>query len=105
MILTNQIKKINNFDAISGKTSTRLTFTNTTVNLGSLESTEIIDTEHGSISMASPMNSKRWQHGMGVVTINGKDRLAVFGGFDGKTFIDSVELYNTQKNGKPHPSN
>ena len=46
--------------------------------------------------MASPMNSKRAGHGIGVVTINGKDRLAVFGGFDGRNYLDSVELYNTQ---------
>ena len=45
--------------------------------------------------MASPMNSKRVDHGMGVVTINGKDRLAVFGGYDGRKELDSVELYNT----------
>ena len=46
--------------------------------------------------MASPMNSKRSGHGMGVFTINGKDRLAVFGGFDGISLLDSVELYNTE---------
>ena len=34
-------------------------------------------------------------HGMGFVTINGKDRLAVFGGWDGNNALDSVELYNT----------
>ena len=35
-------------------------------------------------------------HGMGVVTINGEDRLAVFGGYDGGTTLDSVELYNSE---------
>ena len=62
---------------------------------GYLDSTEVLDTEGGSINMASPMNSKRVDHGMGVVTINGKDRLAVFGGYDGRKELDSVELYNT----------
>ena len=33
---------------------------------------------------------------MGVVTINGEDRLAVFGGDDGRNELDSVELYNTE---------
>ena len=33
---------------------------------------------------------------MGVVTINGKDRLAAFGGYDGTDFLDNVELYNTK---------
>ena len=76
-------------------------------NYGSLDSTEILDTEDGSVTMmASPMNSKRDGHGMGVVTINGKDRLAVFGGYngrkelfggwDGRIYLDSVELFNTQ---------
>ena len=65
-------------------------------NFNDLDSTEMLDIEDGSISMASPMNSKRYGHGMGVVTINGKDRLAVFGGHDGRTRLDSVELYNTQ---------
>ena len=46
--------------------------------------------------MASPMNSKRDRHGMGVVTINGEDRLAVFGGYDGRNELDNVELYNTK---------
>ena len=50
---------------------------------GYLDSTEILDTEDGSVTMASPMNSKRGGHGMGVVTINGEERLAVFGGSDG----------------------
>ena len=66
------------------------------INLGFLDSTEILDTEDGSTSMASPMNSKRCGHGMGVVTINGEDRLAVFGGRDGGNDLNSVELYNTQ---------
>ena len=60
------------------------------------DSTEILDTEDGSVAMASPMNSKRAGHGIGVVTINGKDRLAVFGGFDGRTTLDSVELYHSE---------
>ena len=33
---------------------------------------------------------------MGVVTINGEERLAVFGGSNDRTWLDSVELYNTQ---------
>ena len=63
---------------------------------GYLDSTEIIDTKDGSVTMASPINSKRIDHGMGVVTINGEERLAVFGGCDGRTVFDSIELYNTQ---------
>ena len=66
-------------------------------NNGYLDSTEILDTEDGSVTMiASPMNSKRDGHGMGVVTINGENKLAVFGGYDGRTQLDSVEVYNTK---------
>ena len=63
---------------------------------GVSDSTEVLDTEDGSVTMASPMNSKRVDHGMGVVTFNGEDRIAVFGGHDRGNAVDSVELYNTQ---------
>ena len=59
-----------------------------------LDSTEILDIENGTVTMASPMNFKRYDHGMGVVTINGEDRLAVFGGHGGGKLVESVELYN-----------
>ena len=62
---------------------------------GYLNSTEILDTTDGSVTMGNPMNKGRSCHGMGVVTINGKDRLAVFGGFNGYD-VDRVELYNSQ---------
>ena len=67
---------------------------------GNFNSTEILDTEDGSVTMASPMNSRRSDHGMGVFTINGEYRLAVLGGHDGfyvqESMLDSVELYNTK---------
>ena len=44
--------------------------------------------------MTSPMNSKRCSHGMGIITVNGEDRVAVFGGYDGGKKLDSVEIYN-----------
>ena len=61
-----------------------------------LNGTEIIDTEDGNVTMASPMNFERYKHGMGVITFDGEDRLAVFGGFNGTNKLDSVELYDTQ---------
>ena len=61
-----------------------------------INSTEILDIVDGNVTMASPMNSRRSGHGMGVVTINGKDRLAVFGGSDGRNQLNRVEIYNTQ---------
>ena len=71
--------------------------TNKVIITGGYDSTEILDTEDGSVTMASPMNSKRHIHGMGVVTINGEERLAVFGGhFEGGYKLDNVELYNPQ---------
>ena len=64
-------------------------------NVGVLDSTEVLDIEYENVTMASPMNSKRFAHGMGDVTINGEKRIAVFGGHDGGNSVVSVELYNT----------
>ena len=66
---------------------------------GYLDSTEILDTEDGSVTLASPMNFKRSSHGIGVIGIKGEDKLAVFGGFggsNGRSTLDSVEFYNAQ---------
>ena len=63
---------------------------------GILDSTEVLDTEDGSVTMASPINSKRFMHGMGIITINGENKLAAYGGYDGRNYLDSVELYNAQ---------
>ena len=60
-----------------------------------LDSSEVLDTQDGNIIMASPMNFRRSQHGMGIFTIDGKERLAVFGGFNTAGILDSVEIYNT----------
>ena len=60
-------------------------------------STEILDTSNESITVTSQMNSRRAHHGIGVITVNGEDRLAVFGGkSDDDTELDSIERYNTQ---------
>ena len=61
-----------------------------------LNSTEVLDTENGSVTMANPMNSSRHDHGIGAITINGEDKLAVFGGVDTQRILDSVELYSNQ---------
>ena len=63
---------------------------------GYLDSAEVLDTKDGSVTMASPMTSKRYGHGIGVVTINGENKLAVYGGYDGKNYLNSVEFYNTK---------
>ena len=59
-------------------------------------STEILDTELETVTMASQMNCRRYNPGMGVITINGEETLAVFGGDDGNSSLDSVEIYNAQ---------
>ena len=63
-----------------------------------LSSTEIIDTVDRSVKRASPMNYARYKHGMGVITIKGENRLAVFGGINWSMDLryNCVELYNTQ---------
>ena len=65
---------------------------------GIMKSTEIIDTEDGSVKMASPMNHERFDHGMGVFKINNEDRLAVFLGkkSDDEMNDNRLELYNAQ---------
>ena len=64
-----------------------------------LKSTEILDLDQGSIVMASPMNFARHCHGIGIITVNDVQRLAVFGGSEGTKgvkFQDTIELYNMQ---------
>ena len=67
----------------------------------SKSSTEILDTENYSITMApNQLNVGRSNHGIGIITINDQDRLAVFGGWSkSHNVLDSVEIYNanTQK--------
>ena len=45
-----------------------------------LDSTEILDIEDGSVTMACSMNSRRADHGMGVITINGEEKMVLIGG-------------------------
>ena len=61
------------------------------------KTTEILDTENETISEGPSLNIARGNHGIGVVTIDGKDRIAVFGGrTDNGLLLDSVEVYNTK---------
>ena len=61
-----------------------------------LDSTEILDIEKECSTLASPMNSRRSDPGIGVITINGEDKLAVFGGGCDRIWLDSVKLYNNK---------
>ena len=54
-------------------------------------STEIIDIESETVTMANPMNTIRFAHGIGNMTINNEERLVVFGGPQSG---NSVEVYN-----------
>jgi len=64
----------------------------------SLCSTEIFDPQDGSITMASYMNFERSFHGIGLITINDKEQLAVFGGVATEFSLgaDRFEVYNTE---------
>ena len=55
------------------------------------KSTEIFNTEDGSITWGKPLNSPRYAHGIGTFTMNDEDRLVVFGGGDYR-----FEVYNPQ---------
>ena len=55
-----------------------------------------------SVTMGSPMRARRSDHGIGIVTVNGVDRVAVFGGYAyggigymGE-YLKSVEIYNPE---------
>ena len=68
-----------------------------------LNSTEIIDTDTGTVMIGSPMNSRRSSHGIGIISIDNRERLVVFGGhFRG--MLDSVEFYNAESQ-KWEPTN
>ena len=58
-----------------------------------ISSTEILDIEDGSVTLASPLNFERCFSGMGVLTIKGEDRLAVFRRY---ASLDCIESYNSQ---------
>ena len=64
--------------------------------LRTMNSTEIFDTTDQSIEIGSMLNLARYDHGIGVLTINSMDRIAVFGGYDWKKTLNSVEIYNPQ---------
>ena len=53
-----------------------------------------------SVTMGSPMRARRSDHGIGIVTVNGLDRVAVFGGYGGigsrEGYLKSVEIYNPE---------
>ena len=67
-------------------------------NYRGMSSTEIFDTEYGSIRKTlNPMNFRRYNHGIGIVTINDEDKLAVFGGLSmDHTNLDRIETFNTK---------
>ena len=65
---------------------------------GEFASTEIFNTQTGNVKTASRMNFRRSEHGIGVIAINGKDSLVVFGGQNNRyEDHDSIEVYNVQK--------
>ena len=65
-----------------------------------LDSAEIIDFESKSVTNTGKMNFKRAYHGIGILTLDGEDQVAIFGGYDENyDEHDSVEVYDqeTQK--------
>ena len=61
------------------------------------KTTEILDTENETISEGPSLNIARGNHGIGIVTIKGENKLVVFGGYGKeRTNLNGGELYNTQ---------
>ena len=70
---------------------------NLTMRRNCMSSAEIFDTEDGSITLApNPMNVGRSHHGIGVLTVDDQDRLAVFGGQNESGDLDSVEILDAK---------
>ena len=64
---------------------------------GSEDSTEIIDVESRNVTKGPSMKSKRAYHGIGVLNIEGHERVVVFGGQSSlSSYLKSVEVYNAQ---------
>ena len=62
------------------------------------DTTEIIDTDDGSVTMGGSMKIGRVGHGMGTIMVKGEQRLVVFGGVNkpgGRPV--SVEVYDAKK--------
>ena len=58
-----------------------------------LNSAEIIDIATGSVTNTQ-MNSKRTRHGIGIMTIEGEEKVTVFGGHGIYEKLDSMEVYH-----------
>lgn len=65
--------------------------------MDNLDSTEILNIETGDITMAAPMNFKRREHGIGILSLENQDRVVVFGGVgQGNSAMKTVEVYITE---------
>ena len=70
-----------------------------TDNFGAINSTEIITLQTMSVKDGGDLNEARYGHGMGIIEINGIQRLVAFGGFDGHCkrkgkWLTSFEVWN-----------
>ena len=59
-----------------------------------LKSTEVIELSSWVSKRAGDLNIQRVAQGMGIVDINGKSKLIVFGGTDGEVDLDSIEEWD-----------
>ena len=61
------------------------------------ETTEIIDVDNRNVTEGPSMNSKRCYHGIGVLNIEGHEKIIVLGGTERYlSTLKSVEMYNAQ---------
>ena len=68
-------------------------------NGGTLDTTEIIDIPTLSVTNAAQMKSKRYEHGMGIMTIDGEEKVVAFGvEFGNGVFVDLFEVYHANTN-------
>ena len=57
-------------------------------------STEIIDMATQGVTYTGSMNSVRYYHGMGIMTIGNEDKVITFGGRNNSEYLDNIEVYH-----------
>ena len=59
-------------------------------------SVEIINIETGKVKLSSPMNKLRVGHGIGTLNINDQPRICVFGGWNGFSEENTIEIFDKE---------
>ena len=61
-----------------------------------LKSVEIVNITEGTVTLSSPMNTRRNTHGIGTLNINNQTRIVVFGGWNGSKDLSTIEVFDQE---------